>query len=88
MASRFDPYDEELWNCWCPLCMASARAALHGTGPATRASDDLFKALESGQHRHQGPRVSLVKFNPLSVRNDGWQMREGLGIGVTTRGES
>lgn len=86
MRSRFDPYDEELWNCWCPLCMALAGAALRGTGPSSRASEDLFEALESGRHRHQGPNVSPTKFDPRSVRDNGWQMREGTGIGVTPGG--
>lgn len=87
MANRFDPYHDELWNCWCPLCMELAGAhTAHIPSALDAASEALFVALAAGTHRRQGPRVSLTKWNPLSVRDDGWKMREGLGIGVTPGG--
>ncbi|HLL34173.1 MAG TPA: hypothetical protein VK545_09840 [Streptomyces sp.] len=87
MGSRFDPYDSELRNCWCPRCKALANAhARHIPSALDDASEDLFKALKAGTHRHEGPRVSLTKWDPMKYRNDGWQLREGLGIGVTTGG--
>ncbi|MBT2412684.1 hypothetical protein J7I94_19315 [Streptomyces sp. ISL-12] len=87
MANRFDPYNDEIWGCWCVLCKALASAhARHIPSALDEASDALFNALESGVHRHEEPRVSLVKWDPAKYRNDGWQLREGLGIGVTTGG--
>jgi hypothetical protein len=87
VASRFDPYDDELWNCWCRVCMGLARAhASHIPSALDAASEVLFKALEAGEHTHCGPRVSLTKWEPLKYRDDGWQMREGTGIGMTLGG--
>ena len=84
--SRFDPYNDELWNCWCPLCMDLVRAhQRHIPSAMDAASQALFEALESGAHTHSGPRVSLTKWDPTVYMNDGWQLREGTGIGVTTK---
>lgn len=85
MAGRFDPYNDEIWGCFCPLCMKLARAAVARTG-LDEASDALFSALEDGTHRHEDPHVSLVKRNPMNYRSDGSDMREGLGIGMTPGG--
>ncbi|PKA37935.1 hypothetical protein [Streptomyces sp. SM8] len=87
MANRFDPYNDELWNCWCPLCtdLASAHTR-HIPSALDAASEALFRALEAGVHVHMKPRVSLTKWEPLKYRDDGWKMREGLGIGVTPGG--
>lgn len=87
MRSRFDPYNDELWNCWCLVCMALASAhARHIPSALDAASEALFEALESGTHVHEGPHVSLTKWEPLKCRSDGWQMREGTGIGMTPGG--
>lgn len=87
MKSRFDPYNDEIWNCWCSLCMDLASAhTRHIPSALDAASDVLFEALEAGTHKHQGPRVSLVKWDPSKYRKSGWEMREGLGIGVTIGG--
>ncbi len=87
MGSRFDPYWDELWNCSCPLCTELRRAhARHIPSALDEASEALFQALEARTHGHERPRVSLTKWDPLKYRNDGWQMREGLGIGVTLGG--
>lgn len=87
MKSRFDPYNDEIWGCFCPLCMALAGAHVRGIPSGLGdASDELFKALENGTHKHEGPHVSLVKFDPRKYRSDGWQMREGAGIGMTPGG--
>lgn len=83
MAGRFTPYFDEIDFCWCPLCEELSRAdCSHIPSRLDAASDALFKALEEGTHKHEGPRVSLVKWDPMKYRNDGWQMREGLGIGI------
>lgn len=87
MASRFAPYYDQLWNCWCPICMDLANAHVsHLPSALDAASDALFIALEAGTHRHEKPRVSLIRRPGREHRNDGWQMREGLGIGTTPGG--
>jgi len=87
MASRFDPYNDDLWNCWCDLCMALARAAAHHIpSELAAASDTLFAALEAGTHTKRGPRGSRTERDPLKYRSDGSFMREGLGIGMTPGG--
>lgn len=87
MPGRFAPYYDQLWNCWCPLCMAVANAHVHHIPSALdAASEELFKALEAGAHTHEKPHVSLTRWDPMAHRNDGWQMREGIGIGVTPGG--
>jgi len=88
MKSRFDPYDSEIRNCWCPLCVALARAGQsHLPSRVNAASDDLFEALELGQHTKRGPKARLIKgFDARKYRDDGSDMREGLGIGVTLGG--
>lgn len=85
--SRFEPYYDEIDFCWCPLCTELARAHCHHTPSVVdEASEALFKALERGTHKHEGPHVSLVKFDARKYRNDGSEMREGLGIGMTPGG--
>lgn len=87
VANRFDPYNDEIWGCWCVLCKALASAhARHTPSALDEASDALFNALESGSHKHEEPRVSLTKWDPLKYRDDGWKMREGLGVGMTPGG--
>ncbi|MFI2354727.1 hypothetical protein ACH5AG_08570 [Streptomyces anulatus] len=87
MASRFAPYYDDLWNCWCLLCVDLANAHVrHIPSALDTASEALFAALEAGVHVHQKPRVSLIRRPGRDHRNDGWQMREGLGIGVTPGG--
>jgi hypothetical protein len=82
----FDKYDAEIRGCFCPLCMACASEALmHGAGSG-KPKENLLKALEDGTHKHEGPHVSLTKFDPLSVRSDGSEMRYGMGVGVTLYG--
>jgi hypothetical protein len=58
---------------------------MHGAG-SEKPKETLLKALEDGTHKHEGPHVSLAKFDPRSVRSDGSDMRDGIGVGVTLYG--
>ena len=85
MAGRFDPYNDEIWGCFCPLCMALASAhARHLPSALSAASDVLFAALEAGTHTKQGPRVRLTKGR--SYQSSGGFMQSGMGLGVTPGG--